>query len=201
MGQIIYILKKNKKMFTRNAAFLIRRSPSPGPVAGRTRSRSTPPPPTLRLSREAFPDRRTQIPTFYRAPGASRPSLLRSPFIQRPARQPPAYENFERARSTRPNTRHPVPEPRLCKSEPEPTLTTSTTACQTDTLTLPVAAIKQAVAKAVGVALQPVMRANCDRFDGILTELTKIKSDLEDLRSCRIGRVLFTRSYAQDRDV
>ena len=159
--------------------FWRRRTPSPTPVAGRTRSQPTPPPAVRRLSREVSPDRR--IPTFCRTGGAGRPSLHRSPFVQRPASPPPRYEDFARGR---PDTPHPVPipEPREVKSEPEPTPTTSAAACQTDPISLPLTEIKQAVAEAVGVSLPPVMRANQGRFDHLLSELINLKTEVERIR-------------------
>ena len=153
--------------------FWRRRSPSPGPVVDCIRSRPTPSPPTLHLSRWASSDRRFRIPTFCQTPGAGKSCLLRSPFARRSASPPPSYEDFERSRSNRPQ---PLPEPRSCASDLEPTLTTSTTATQTDPVAMPITAIKHAVAEAVGVSLPPVMRANQRRFDHLLDELLKLKT-------------------------
>ena len=90
--------------------FWRRRSPSPGPVGDRTRSRLRPSPPTLRLSPEATSDRRLRIPTFFRTPGVGKPSLLRSPFARRSSSTPQSYEDFERSRRNRSDTDHPLPD-------------------------------------------------------------------------------------------
>ena len=62
--------------------FWRRRSPSPGPVASQTRARLTPPPSTLRLSRETINSPK--------------------PVQPRPASPPPSYEDFLNSRPVRP---------------------------------------------------------------------------------------------------